>query len=43
MGSGGVYNTTLILNKKPLKTEIHVFAAGEDLGFQVLANTLIST
>jgi len=41
MGSGGVYNTTLILNKKPLKTDIHVFISEEDIGFQVVATTLI--
>ena len=32
-GPGRICNATVILNKKPLKTDIHVFIVGEDLGF----------
>jgi len=40
-GPGRICNATVILNKKPLKTDIHVFISEEDIGFQVVATTLI--
>ncbi|HBG14486.1 MAG TPA: lactate utilization protein C [Synergistaceae bacterium] len=33
MGPGRICNATVILNKKPTMTDIHVFIIGEDLGF----------